>query len=69
MIGWRYHVFRKVQIIYSIIEREIFIYLENNDRNFKLEEWIKDIKKLKTRLNIFTYILRTADLYLRYLQF
>ena len=41
MIRWIDHVLRKVQIICSSIEEEIFIYLENNYGNFELstEEW------------------------------
>ena len=44
MIRLIYYILKKVQIICSSIEKEIFIHLENNDSNFKLstEEWIKD---------------------------
>ena len=47
MIGWIYHVSRKVWIFCSSMEGEIFIYSENNYRNFELstEEWIRDLKK------------------------
>ena len=36
LIGWIYHVFKKIWMIYSSIDWEIFVYLEINNSYFKL---------------------------------